>query len=439
MNQKIYIIGLNHRTAPLDIREKFAFPRDTLRDAYMFPREGIIGEYLLLSTCNRVEIILVSPGNSDPREEVISTWAEHCGQSPEELRQHAYIFEHMEAVTHLFKVASSMDSMVVGEPQILGQLKDSYKNGVETGTTGTIINKLMHKAFSVAKRIRTETKIAQSAVSISYAAVELAKDIFDRLERQKAMLLGTGEMAELAASHLLDAGVHSLTVTNRTYSNAVELAKRFHAHPAPFSELFSHLAETDILITSTGAEESIIQARDLKQIMKKRKHRPMFLIDIAVPRDVDPDANNLDNVYLYDIDDLKGVVEDNLSKRQEEAELAREIILEEVEKFRQWLKALNLTPTIVDLLQQGEQTAEKEVQKSLKKLGSAATPEVQEAMETLAHSLSKKLYHNPINFLKRRAKEEDSARHFISLARRMFDLDREEVPEDAHEFKKKDK
>ncbi len=439
MNRNIYIIGLNHRTAPLDIREKFAFSQAALRDANMFSRESDIEEYLLVSTCNRVEIIFVSPEDSDPREQVISLWAEHCGQNPEELRQHVYIFEHSEAVTHLFKVASSMDSMVVGEPQILGQLKDSYKNGVEIGTTGTIINKLMHKAFSVAKRIRTETKIAQSAVSISYAAVELAKDIFDRLDRQKAMLLGTGEMAELAASHLLDSGVYSLTVTNRTYSNAVELAKRFQANAAPFSELFSHLAETDILITSTGAEQSILQAQDLRQIMKQRKHRPMFLIDIAVPRDVDPDANNLDNVYLYDIDDLKGVVEDNLSRRQEEAELAREIILEEVEKFRQWLKALNLTPTIVDLLQQGEQTAQKEVQKSLKKLGSAATPEVREAMETLANSMTKKLYHNPISFLKRRAKEEDSARHFISLARRMFDLDREDIPDDAHGFKKKNK
>lgn len=437
MNLKIILLGLNHRTAPLDVREKFAFPQSALQEPQIFPRDNGIEEYLLVSTCNRVEIIFVCRQDSGYLEQALGTWAQICNQDPEELRPHIYILEQTDAVSHLFEVASSLDSMVVGEPQILGQLKDAYRNALEFGTTGTLINKLMHKAFSVAKRIRTETRISQSAVSISYAAVELAKDIFDRLDQQRVMLLGTGEMAELAASHLQNSGVRSLSVSNRTYSRAAEMAKQFNASPVLFSELFSTLTDIDILITSTGAEHSIIQARDMRKIMKSRKYRPTFCIDIAVPRDIDPDVNNLDNVYLYDIDDLKGLVEDNISQRKEEAELAGEIVREEVQKFQHWQKGLDLTPTIKDLLRQGEETAQKELQKTLKRLGPDATPEVQEAMQTLANSLSKKLYNNPMNFLKKQSAQEDAARYYISLIRRIFDLDRKEFRQNSHGFKKK--
>jgi glutamyl-tRNA reductase len=335
-------------------------------------------------------------------------------------------------VEHVFQVASSLDSMVVGEPQILGQLKQAYRQAVEQGTTRTIINRLMHKAFSVAKRVRSETRIAQSAVSISFAAVELAKDIFGDLSRQRAMLIGAGEMAELAATHLLNSGLSQLLVANRTLSRAQELAQRFNGRAVAYCDLLSHLPSADIVISSTGATQPILHARDMRAILKRRKNRPMFFIDIAVPRDIDPDVNQMDNVYLYDIDDLKGVVEENMAQRREQAELAREIVAQEVDTFQDWLNSLDLTPTIVDLLQHGESLAHKEAERTLKRLGPNVDPETEKAVQTMAQSLAKKLYHPAIDFLKRRGQEQDQAQHYVSIIRRMFDLDRDEVPDNAH-------
>jgi glutamyl-tRNA reductase len=431
MQQRIYLLGLNHRTAPLEVRERFALSGVSNRNIDCL-ESGPLREVLALSTCNRVEILAVGECGCDPASILLNRWAAACQADPEHLREHCYLYSDLEAVSHIFTVAASLDSMVVGEPQILGQLKDAYRTAVQEGTSRVIINRLMHKAFSVAKRIRTETGIAQNAVSISYAAVELAKDIFDTLNRQRAMLLGAGEMAELAATYLLNAGVSDLVVSNRTLSRAEELANRFGGRPLPFVEMFNHLHEADIVISSTGSQETIIKAQDMPQVLKKRKNRPMFFIDIAVPRDIDPDLNNLDNVYLYDIDDLKGVVEDNLAQRREEAELARSIIQDEVERFEKWRQSLSLKPTIVDLLQHGEELAQKELNKTLKKLGPDLDPEVKQAMETLAYSLSKKLYHHPVTFLKRRAQEEEFLQYYVSLTRRMFDLDQEGTSPPTH-------
>ena len=434
MEQKLCLVGLNHRTAPVEIREKFALDQAGNRDLGLLHSESPIREVLIFSTCNRVEIMSVGSPETETARRIINCWAEHCAQDPEELSRHAYVYQDLKAVEHLFKVTSSLDSMVIGEPQILGQIKEAYKKALEEKTAGVVVNRLLHKAFSVAKRIRTETRIAQSAVSISYAAVELAKDIFADLAHRRALLIGAGEMAELAASHLLEAGVKELLVTNRTFARAKEMAARFRAAPVPFAELFDTLSRVDIVISSTGSSRTIIQAGDMHPVLKARKFSPMFFIDIAVPRDIDPDLNRLDNVYLYDIDDLKGVVEENLNRRKEEAELAQEIVEQEVAAFESWLKSLDLAPTIKDLMQQAEELADKELRKTLKQVNPEdLTPEVRRAMETLARSVSKKLLHHPIRFLKRKSKQDESALHSISLLRRIFNLDRDPTPpQDPH-------
>jgi glutamyl-tRNA reductase len=437
MNQEIYLIGLNHKSAEVDVREQYALPECNPRERGLVSPEGPITEALILSTCNRVEILVVGRPDCDIPDLVSRFWAEQCTGDLCCLTEHVYTYTGLEAVQHLFAVASSLDSLVLGEPQILGQLKSAYRRALETKSSRTIINRIIHKAFSVAKRVRTETAIASSAVSISYAAVELAKKIFGELDRQRAMLIGAGEMAELAATHLLGAGVKSITVANRTLKKGEELAGQFNGTAVPFDRLHDALAEADIIISSTGARSAVIRARDMKAVLKKRKHRPMFFIDIAVPRDIDPDVNSLDNIYLYDIDDLKEVVEENMSSRQQEAEKAWNIIAEELDAFARWLKCLELQPTIVDLYGQGESIARRELKKSLKSLGPDADPKAVQALETLALSLCKKLYHEPVTFLKRRAEEEEAAREFIHVTRRMFNLDRECVPADAHRDRKK--
>jgi glutamyl-tRNA reductase len=439
MQQDIQLIGLNHRTAPLEVREAFALNDASPHQLDLWQGQSPIQEVIILSTCNRVEFLTVSNGQENPTEWILNSWAKICSHTTEDLRPYIYSLTGSAAIEHIFSVASSLDSMVLGEPQILGQMKASYRLCVEKGTTGPVLNRLMHKAFSVAKKIRTETKIAQNAVSISFAAVELAKNIFDKLSKQRVMLIGAGEMAELAASHLLNNGIQNLLVTNRTFSRATELACHFQGQAIPFQEILDYLPQVDIIISSTGASRTLINVKDMRKIVKKRKYKPMFFIDIAVPRDIDPDINQLDNVYVYDIDDLKGVVEDNLEQRREEAELAKKIIKEEVIIFEEWLQSLDLKPTILDLLDQADLLAQKELNKTLKKIGKDISPETRQAMEQLTFSLTKKLLHHPITFLKRKAHEEDSATYYMSIIRRIFDLDHETIPPDSHALKKQKK
>ncbi|NJB66777.1 glutamyl-tRNA reductase [Desulfobaculum xiamenense] len=436
MKQKIFLIGLNHRTAGVEIREAYALKDcNTVELGFVTPA-GPVSEALALSTCNRVEILAVTDHRATA-DDVLQFWASHCGGSVPQLKPHVYIHEDLEAVKHLFTVAASLDSMVVGEPQILGQLKDAYRKSVEFGSAKVIINRLLHKAFSVAKRVRTETAIASSAVSISYAAVELAKKIFGDMSDNRAMLVGAGEMAELAATHLINAGVKDIVVANRTFERGEELARRMNGTAIMFEELHRKLADVDIVISSTGATEAVIRAKDLRGVLKKRRNRPMFFIDIAVPRDIDPDVNGLDNVYLYDIDDLKEVVEENLAQRREEAIKAEAIIASETRQFARWLESLELNPTICDLLERGEDIAARELARTLKRLGPDVSDETREALETLVVSIAHKLYHEPIAFLKRRTQEEGAAQRFIDTTRRMFNLDGEDVPEDAHADRKK--
>lgn len=422
MRHDIVLVGLNHRTAGVDVRERFALAEHCQPDTWAVPCADALSEALILSTCNRVELVGVGADAGSVREHLLRSWAGARHAEPEDLAPYLYEYTGDEAVRHLFAVASSLDSMVLGEPQILGQLKQAYRRSVESRATGVILNRLLHKAFSVAKRVRTETAVAANAVSISYAAVELARRIFGDMPSHRALLVGAGEMAELAAMHLLQAGIDEIVVVNRTRERAVELAKRFHGKAAAFEELPARIAEADIVITSTGSPEPVIRARDLRAVLKTRKNRPMFFIDIAVPRDIDPDVNGLDNVYLYDIDDLREVVEENLAGRREEAAKAGAILDEEVALFSRWLESLESQPTIVELVRRGERAAEEELARTLKRLGPLDENQ-RAAITAMAHAIAHKLNHAPIMFLKEDGMAREGAPARVNLVRRVFALD----------------
>ena len=421
MDCDIFLVGLNHRTAGVDVRERFALANHCDEEHWALPCIGAVSESVILSTCNRVEIL--AAGTGDMAEQILCNWAKARGTDVEDLRPYVYVHKNLEAVRHLFSVASSLDSMVLGEPQILGQLKTAYRKAVKSRATGVILNRLLHKAFSVAKRVRTETAVASSAVSISYAAVELAKRIFGDMREHKAMLVGAGEMAELAAMHLLQSGINEILVANRTHARGQELAKQFNGRAIPFEQMPHYLLDVDIIITSTGSQEPIIRARDIRVALKARKNRPMFFIDIAVPRDIDPDVNGLDNVYLYDIDDLREVVEENLATRRDEAAKATEIVNEEVAYFSKWLASLDMQPTIVDLIKKSQAIAEEELAKTLKRLG-PVDDSTRDALEAMASSLVRKLNHDPIMFLKHGGMSQEGNGPRISVMRRIFNLDK---------------
>jgi glutamyl-tRNA reductase len=316
--------------------------------------------------------------------------------------------------------------MVVGESQILGQIKQAYRDAVEAKTSGVILNRLLHKSFSVAKRVRTETQIGSSAVSISYAAVKLAKKIFHDLQGKKAMLVGAGEMAELAAEHLLSQGVDEIIVANRTLDRALALARRFNGNTVSLEELSQELKRVDIIISSTGSSEPIISFQDVRKQMRARRNRPLFLIDIAVPRDIDPEVNRIDNVYLYNIDDLQGIVEMNQAERLQEATRAEHIIAAEALKFEDWLRTLEVVPTIVSLRRKAEEIRRAEIRRTLGQLDSLP-PEQIDALQVLTQSIVNKVLHDPILFLKRTSSRTQKD-VYLDVARRLFSLD-EDRPE----------
>lgn len=420
MDFQIILAGLNHRTASVASREQFSLAPFCCRERWPVPRLNGIRESLILATCNRVEILGI--GAPDSQEEIMRLWARACGAPLEELKSLAYVHLDLAAVRHVFEVASSLDSMILGEPQILGQLKEAYKKSVALGQAGPIVNQLLHRAFSVGKRVRSETAVAASAVSVSYAAVELAKRIFGALPGHRAMLLGAGEMAELAAQHLLQAGIDELLILNRTFERGQELAARFRGTALPFENLPGALIDADIVIASTGSPQPLVGPEAIGHVLKRRKNRPLFFIDIAVPRDIDPLVNNFDNVYLYDIDDLKEIVEENLAGRREEAVKAQAIIDEETDRFGRWLANLDVKPTILDLIARGEAAGRQEVAATLKKLG-PVSPEIREAVESLALALVRKLNHDPIAYLKREGMGKETPLARADQVRKIFNLD----------------
>jgi glutamyl-tRNA reductase len=344
----------------------------------------------------------------------------HLAKQPLDIAPYLYTHRGRQAVRHLFRVASSLDSMVVGEPQILGQLKDFYARAVEVGVTGAVLNRCFHKAFSVAKRIRTETEIASRAVSVSSAAVELATKIFDRLQDKTALLIGAGKMGELAARHLMAGGVGDMMVTNRTFDHAVELAREFKATPVPFDHFPRYLHLADIVIGSTAATSFILTPPLIQEALRERKGRPMFCIDLSVPRNFDPRVNELDNVYVYDIDDLGGVAEDNRDARAREAEKAERIVEEEVETFLRWLSHLDVVPTIVALRDKAEAIRRGELEKTLRQLKDVS-PREREALESLTAAIVNKILHAPIACLKRQDRE--TGTFDLDAIRRLFRLE----------------
>lgn len=398
---EIGLIGLNHKTAPVELREQLSLT--CVPGAVGLAGDKIlpaVKEALVLTTCNRVEILLTAEDLDRAFQEAIQTWEDPPHRTEAGLKPYIYAYRGDEAVQHLFRVASSLDSLVVGEPQILGQLKAAYREAVKNRSTGVIINRLLHKAFSVAKRIRTETGIADNAVSISFAAVELAKKIFQDLSGKKVLLVGAGEMAELAAEHLVHNKVQEIVVANRTLERARDLAHRWHGRAVSLQEVPQALSGMDIVISSTGAPEILIRQAEVKAIMKQRKQRPLFFIDIAVPRDIDPQVNQLDNVYLYDIDDLQGVVAQNIAARKDEAVQAERIVREEAVKFRNWMNGLEVVPTIVALRNKVEDIRLGELKKAGPVL-QELTSEQQRAIEAMSQAMINKILHDPITFLKK--------------------------------------
>jgi glutamyl-tRNA reductase len=418
----ILVIGLNHKTAPIEVREKVAFDGPKLDEAIAALKNSAeVKENIILSTCNRVEIYAGVSG-LDSGIESIKDFISNFHEVPRDLLDKSlYIHKGPEAVKHMYRVASSLDSMVVGEPQILGQLKDAYDSALKNKSTGVFLNKLMRKSVSVAKRIRTETKIAESAVSISFAAIELAKKIFDDLSTKSFMLIGAGEMAELAARHLINNGVKDVYITNRTIARAEELAPEFNGKVIPFENFIQELQYTDIVICSTGAPHYILMKDHVHKTMKERKQKPMFIIDISVPRNIDPEINDLDNVYLYDVDNLQGIIDTNIQERAMEAEKAEKIVDEEIGSFLKWNDSLAATPTIVALRSMAEEIRKTELEKTLQKLGPVEEKTIK-SIEQLSTAIVNKLIHPPTAALK---SEEDEREQMLDIVQKLFKLETE--------------
>ncbi len=420
--EKILLLGVNHKTTPIEIREKMA-----LSDGYEEPLTALkkipgCRECYLLSTCNRVELLVVVEPGVEVEEEII-TFLFGGSVSPEDCRQYLYMHYDEDAVHHLFMVAASLDSMVVGEAQILGQLKEAYRYAAQFDCTGPLLNKFLHKSFSVAKRVRTETGIGSSAVSISYAAVQLAEKIFGKLKGKKVMLIGAGEMAELAAEYLVGQGVASVVVANRTLARALALAKKFNGSAVSMEELVQQLEHVDIVISSTGATGLIIHKQDVKSVMRARRNKPIFFIDIAVPRDLDPKLIDIDNVYLYDIDDLSSVVEINKSERDKEAVKAVRIVDEETLKFRKWYQGMAVTPTIRELREKVDTIARLELDRSLARMPHVNGAD-RKALEKMVEAISSRILHDPLIYLKSEScTGRDNSDMKVEIIRSLFRLD----------------
>jgi glutamyl-tRNA reductase len=417
----IVIVGLSHKTAPVEIRERLAFnPTDMEKPLAQMLELPPVAEGLIVSTCNRVELCAASKEPEAAIAALRCYLAEYHKVDPEDINEHLYAYQGEDAIRHLFRVASSLDSMVLGEPQILGQIKTAYGYAAEFKTAGLILNRFLHKAFSVAKRVRTETAIASNAVSVSFAAVELARKIFDRLEDKAVMIIGAGEMCELAAKHFVANGVSKVLVTNRTFERAEKLATEFNGRAVPFEHFVDHLVEADIVMTSTGAPNFILGQRQMEEVLKRRKNKPMFLIDIAVPRDIDPKINDIDNAYLYDVDDLQSVVQANLKERKKEASKAEAIIEQEIGQFYQWLGNLEVKPTIIALRRKLDEIRKQELEKTFGNIKDLSKKE-RKSIEAMANAIVNKVLHTPTSVLKQ-AQSDGSGEDYVDAVRALFDL-----------------
>jgi glutamyl-tRNA reductase len=403
---RFQIAGLNHKTAPVELRERLAIGNDALPETTraLLARPGV-QEAMILSTCNRVELLVSHNGREPQLPEFL---AEHFSLDRSVLEPHLYRYQDEEAVRHMFRVAASLDSMVVGEAQILGQVKQSWNLARELGAVKGPLDKLLQGAFTAAKRVRTETEIGSSSVSIASVAVDLARRIFGSLEGKKILIVGAGKMSELAARHLIQHGADSIMVANRTYDRALRLAEQFLGQAIRFEDLFARAHEADIVITSTGASQPIIGVEQAQAILHRRKGQPVFVVDIAVPRDVDPLVNRLEGMFLYDIDDLQQVAASNLVDRGHEAEKAEAIIAEETERFRRRIRTIDIAPVLVDVQGTAEELRQSELHRQ-RGLLQNLTREQQEAVEAVTRGLMNKFMHMPLQALKAAAREGDAA------------------------------
>lgn len=419
----ILVVGLNHETAPVEVREKLAFDGPKLESGLSL-MHGLssVSEAIILSTCNRVEMYANVQDKEKATGEIKEFLTVFHDIKKEDLDRSLYIYNGSTAIKHVFRVASSLNSMVLGEPQILGQVKDAFEFALTKKSTGVVLNKLMKKAISVAKRVRTQTKIAENAVSISYAAVELARKIFTELSSSSFILLGAGEMAELAARHLMNSGVKDVVVANRTYERGIELAKEFSGRAVRFEDFLSELVHTDIVICSTGSPKYVLHKNEMMHIMKQRRNKQVFIIDISVPRNIDPDINHIDNVYLYDVDDLQGVVDANINERHKEADKAEIIISDEVDTFLKWQASLDTVPTVISLRNSAEAIKKLELEKLFNKLGSIAASD-KKAIEYMATAIVNKLIHPPTAALRDDVEDRDI---LIATIKRLYGINGED-------------
>lgn len=418
------MVGLSHKTAPIEIREKLTFTANRQEEALALITSGPqVAEAVILSTCNRTEIYAVT-ATSEGSGAVIDFLCDYHDLDRHDLVRYLYISDGEPVVRHLFRVVASLDSMIVGEAQILGQVKEAYDHAFSAGSCSRVFNKLFRQSFEVGKRVRTETEIGESAVSVSYAAVELARKVFDTLEGRTILVLGAGKMSELTAKHLVSQGVDTVLVANRTYERAVELAERFEGRAVLFDDLYDHVRHADILITSTAATHHVVTKAKVAEAMKGRHGRPLFVIDIAVPRDVEPEVNELADVFLYDIDDLSGVVEANLDERMQEARKAEILIDEEMAAFERWLESMEVVPTVAAIRANAESMRQAELEKAIKRLAGLSDKDVQ-TIDKLTSAIVSKMLHEPTSRLKELSGHKDGYT-YVEAARRLYGLDESE-------------
>ncbi len=418
---KIVLIGLNHNTAPIALRECFVFSdNDTKKAIKTLHNSTDVEEVILISTCNRMEILMATSNIKQAVDSAKNFLESFKNISSDKFNSFLYIHKNELAVKHIFRVASSLDSMIIGEPQILGQLKDAFQAATIQKTTGVILNRLLHRAFFVAKKIRSETGIGGCAVSISYAAIELARKIFGELNGKKILLIGAGEMAELAVEHLIRHKAGKIFVANRTFKRGVILAKTFSGTAIDFKEIGKTLEDVDIIISSTGASGYIITKTFVKSIMRSRRNRPLFFIDIAMPRDIDPMINRINNSYVYDIDDLKGVIDNNICERKKEAVKGERIVEQNVINFKTWYENLDTVPTIKALRKKIEIITNQEIQKTLQNLNHLSDND-RETLYKITNSIVNKITHDPILFLKSNECSQNKTK-YIDITKKIFNI-----------------
>jgi glutamyl-tRNA reductase len=422
----LVLVGSNHRSAPVAVRERMSFPLGSLPEAHaQLARLPAVAEGLILSTCNRVEIL--ARARADTTETVAALedfLARQHGLRSEEIRSYTYRLSGDDAIRHLFGVASGLDSMILGEPQILGQVKQAYRAGKELGTVGPVLDRLLQHCLATAKRVRSETGISRHAVSVAFAAVELSRKIFGDLAGRRALLVGAGKMGDLVGRHLVASGVTSLFVTSRTQTKAVVHAELLGAKPVHWDERLGRLREVDIVVSCTGAPHVVLTKADVARALRGRRLGPLFVIDIAVPRDVEPAVNELDNVYLYDIDALQGVIEENLEERRVAAERAKRLVAEEAAAFRRWIETQQVTPMIVSLRRSLLSVGTHEIERLRGRLGELDEKQ-RGAVEELARGIIQKILHRPIRRLRDSVDRGDTL-ECSALYREIFDLEAED-------------